>query len=41
MLFDRKERRRSTIDRRHVIQPVEHERRLVARREMALGGFPR
>ena len=41
MLFDRKERRLSTIDRRHVIQPVEHERRLVARREMALGGFPR
>lgn len=39
-LFDRKERR-STIDRRHHIQPVEHERRLIARRDMALGDFPR
>jgi hypothetical protein len=40
-LLGPRERRRSTIDRRRVIQPVEHERRLVARREMALGGFPR
>jgi len=40
LLFDRKERR-STIDRRHRIQPVEHERRLIARRDMALGDFPR
>lgn len=40
-LFGGRERRRSTIDRRHVIQPVEHERRLVVRREMALGAYQR
>ena len=41
LLIGPRERRRSAIDRRHRIQPVEHERRLIARRDMAWGAFPR
>ena len=39
-LFGRGERRRSAIDRRHRVQPVMEERRVSARRTVALGGFP-